>query len=335
MAFSAFVTTVTQDRFVPKVVDNILGGNVLLERLLGNARPWGSGHQLEVPIKYQKSTSGDSYSGFDLLSTTQMNTRVLAAFDPKQNYWAVAASNIQLAVNKGDAAVLDLLAVEMDSAAADMRDELGTQLYADGTGNSSKDIIGLDAAIDDGNGTGTYAGLARSTYTTWVSDLESSSEAISLAKLVDSFDDAKIGSDEPTLIVTTPTIWGTLEGLLTATIAYNPALASTHGFPKVDRFGVKHAGGVGSTGFNAVLFRGYVPVVADEKCASGKVWGINENHLWFARLDHPDYATGKEGFAWSGLKTPTNQDARVGHFFLYGNIICDSCRSHFYQTNKS
>ena len=195
-----------QDRFVPKVVDNVLGGNVLLERFLGRAKPWGGGHQLIQPIKYQKSSAGGSYGIWDTFSTSQQNTRVNAAFDPKYNYFSVVLANPQLAVNSGDSKVLDLVSVEMDSVAADMRDKLGDEFYGDGTGNSSKDIIGLKAAVDSGSSITSYAGLLRATYTTWLSDLDSSSNSITLAEMRASFDAAKIGSDAPTIGVTTPAI---------------------------------------------------------------------------------------------------------------------------------
>jgi hypothetical protein len=262
-----------------------------------------------------------------------MNTRTKATFDPKQVYGSVVISNIQQAVNKGDAAVLDLLATEMDSVAADLADEIGTQLYADGTGNSSKDFDGLDAAVDDGNGTATYGGLARGTYTTWVSTYTSNSGAISISNLQSAFDSAKIGNDAPTLVVTTPAVWRTYEGLLQATINYLPQV---QGYPKLNRFGISRNAGTGQTGdigYDSLFFRG-IPVVSDEKCPSGKLWVLNERHLWFAKLAHPKYGE-NHGFAWTGLKEPTNQDAEVGQFLLYGNLIADSCRTHAYMTSKS
>ena len=335
MAFSAFVTTVTQDKFIPKVEDNILLGNVLTLRFLSNARPWGSGHILNVPVKYQSSTSGGSYSGFDTFSTTQVNTRVLAQFDPKQNYFSVVVSGIQRAVNKGDAAVLDLLATEMDSVAADMSDGIGTQMYSDGTGNANKDIIGLDAAIDAGTGTASWGGLnGATTYTTWVSTHTSNAGAITVANLQSAYDSAKIGNDAPTLVVTTPAIWTTYEGLLQATINYH---TQVQGYPKMGRFGITRTAGTGQAGdigFDTLFFRG-IPVVSDEKCTAGTVWMINEKHLWFTKLDHPDYPVRTNGFAWTGLKTPTNQDATVGQFLLYGNLVGDARRTHAYMTGKS
>ena len=273
--FGAIVDTVTNEYIVPKVTDNILGGNVLLMRMLGGQKPskaWGdvSGVFLSIPIKYQASTTGGWYSGFDTFSTSQMNTRVLATFAPKQLYWSVPIGGLQQAVNQGPQRILDLLTVEMQSISDDMADTLGTGLYSDGTGTSNKQLTGLDAAIDDGNGTATYAGLARGTYTTWKSDLDSSSNAISLAELGASFEAATIGSDAPTLGITTPSVWTTIEGLAMGTITMNqptPGLGRQYG--TVTREGVKQGLGA-DTGYTALFFRGR-PIVADEKCTSNKI----------------------------------------------------------------
>jgi hypothetical protein len=343
-AFGNIVTTVTQDYIVPKVTDNVTGGNVLLMRFLGArkaAKAWGqiSGEQLKVPIKYQASTTGGWYSQYDTFDTSQDNTRVLAEFNPSQLYWSVVVSGIQQAVNKGPQQVLDLLTVEMDSVATDMADTLGTGLYSDGTGTSNKQLTGLDAAVDDGNGTATYANLARGTYTTWVSDLDSSSNSITRAEMGASFDAATIGSDHPTLGVTTPAIWTTIEGLAMGTISFNnplPGLAKQYG--TMTKAGVKK-GVTGELGFTSLFFRG-IPIIADEKCTSGRFYFLNENHMGLATWAYPDfpgYVTkgNYNGFCWTGLKIPTNQDATVGQFLFYGELVTNAVRTHAYMTGKS
>lgn len=333
-----------QDRIIPKVTDNILNGNVLLMRFLSNrksAQAWGntSGHLVNVPLKYQVSTQGGWYSGFDTFSTAQTNTRVLAEFSPKQIYWSVPLSGIQVGVNAGPTQVLSLLQTEMSSAAADMADELGTGLYSDGTGTSNKQLTGLDAAVDDGNGTAIYANLARSTYTTWVSNLDSSSNAITRAELAASCDAATIGNDVPTIGVTTPTIWTTIEGLAVGTVSFNnpmPGLGKTYG--TVTRDGVK-PGVTGELGYTSLFFRG-IPIISDEKCTSGRFYWLNERHMGLAFWPYPNfpgYITKPEynGFGWTGMKVPTNQDAEVGQFLFYGQLVTDACRTHSYMTGKS
>src|SRR3990167_7966765 len=139
--FSDFVTSVTNQVYVKKVVDNILNGNFGLMRFLSNSRPWGGGDQKILPIKISKSTTNGSYSGLDTLSTAQTSDRIMASVDPKQYYGSVVISGIQQAVNQGDGRVLDLLATEMESKAADMKDTMGDGFYSDGTGNADKDIV--------------------------------------------------------------------------------------------------------------------------------------------------------------------------------------------------
>ena len=342
--FGPIVDTTTKDGLIPKVADNVLYKSPLLMRFLKRrqaAQAWGevTGKSVIFPIKYQKSTQGGWYSGFDTFATNQSNTRVLAQLYPKQLYWSVGASGIQIAVNKGPDGVLDFLSTEMSSVADDMADTLCDGLYSAGTGTSNKEITGLQAAVNDGSDTATYAGLARGTYTTWVSYEDDDSEAINRADLAALFDGAQTGSEKPTIIVTTPAIWTTLEGLAMGTISFNnPMSGLSREYGTMTDAGVSR-GQTGELGFTTLFFRG-VPVVADEKCTSGRIYLLNENHIGMAFWPYPDfpgYVTKSEynGFCWTGLKMPTNQDASVGQLLFYGQLVTDACRTHSYAYNKS
>lgn len=334
--FGNFVDTVTQDRIIPKVTDNVLNGNVALLRFLGKNRRTTSGTELKLPIKYQSSTSGGWYSNFDTFDTSQKNTRAPATFKPKQIYFSVPISGIQVAVNKGPEKVLDLLSTEMQSVSDDMADTLGTGFYSDGSGTSSKQLTGLAAAVNDGTDTATYAGLLRSTYTTWVSNEDASSNSITLAEIGASFEAAKHGTDAPTIAFTTPAIFSTIESLLQATLQWNNPVTP---YGKVTREGVERNGETGVFGVDALFYRGK-PIVADEKCTANTFWWINERHMWIYTWPYPDFPgyvakPNYNGFAWTGLKLPLNQDASVGQFLFYGQLVTDSCRSHSYMTGKS
>ena len=347
MTFGTKVTTITQDKIVPAVIDNYLDGNVLTMRMLTGQRPahsWGKvgGETLKIPIKYTKSTAGGWYENWDSFATQQTAVRVHAQFTLKQLYYSVPISGAQLGVNKGETQVLRLLTTEMNSVASDMLDTFGDGLYSDGTGTSSKQLTGLDASVDDGNGTATYAGLARGTYTTWVSNLDSSSNAITRAELAASYDAAKQVNARPTIGVTTEAIWNTIEGLALGTINFNnpqgtAGLGKNYG--QVTRAGIKR-GLSGELGYTALFFRG-VPIVSDPKCTSGRFYWLDEGHIGIGRWPYPTEELGYvvkpnyHGFAWTGLKVPTNQDATVGQFLFYGELINDSCRAHSYMTGKS
>lgn len=339
--FGNYVQSVTQDRIVPNVVDGILAGNVLTFRLLSNGKRW-RGEALKRPMMYQKNSSGGSYSGFDTLSTAQVNTRVIMSFDPRQHYQSVVLSNLDLAVNATQEKVIDLLAVEMDTAKLSMADDIGSSFYSDGTGNSNKQFLGLEAHVDDGTNVATYATLTRSSYSTALnSSVTTSVGALTVAQMATAFDAAKVGSDSPTLIVTTPAVWTYYEALLQPTVR---ADYSAQGFPQVTKSSVASSKAAlkGEIGFDSLMYRG-CPVVADEKCTSGVMYFLNEKHLAWYGLKHPQHgevtakvknvetgaiedSTPAVGLAWSGLKEPVNQDAEIGQFFLYGNLVCWSPR---------
>jgi len=147
-AIGGIVTTLTQTKLLPKVVDIVLNGNVLNMRLLGKSRSWTGGTSIEIPVNVSAYNAKGSYFGFDTFNTTQQNTRVRSTFNPSQLYCTVNLSGIQLALNRGQEAVLDLVATELEQRGKDLSDEMGSQLYGDGTGNSSKDVLGLAAAVD-------------------------------------------------------------------------------------------------------------------------------------------------------------------------------------------
>ena len=67
---------------MPKLVDTILNGNVFATRMLAKALKFG-GERLKIPVKYQKNTTGTSFSGFDTFSTAATDNRVNLEFVPK------------------------------------------------------------------------------------------------------------------------------------------------------------------------------------------------------------------------------------------------------------
>ena len=333
MVFDEFVTTLTQDEIVPRVIDTVLESNVLPLRLLGNPKSW-RGEQLKVPVKIEKSTSGGSFDGYDVFSTVKVNTRKNMFFRPKAYYQSVVLSNLERAVNQS-AKVLDLLQTEMASNEEDMIDSIGDLMYGDGTGNFGKDFTGLAAAVDDGSNIAVYGGLDRGTYPTLAANLTAVGGNLTLSVMAAMFDDCTVGADRPSLIVTTPEVWSFYETLLQPTVVAN---YNAEGFAQVTRQGTLQNRGAlkGEIGFDALYFRG-TPVVRDEKCTSGYMYFLNEKYLSWYSLPHPTHqkapAVGSNikgayeeqpippVISWSGLKEPVNQDAEIGQFIMYGELI--------------
>ena len=226
---------------------------------------------------------------------------------------------------------MDLVASELNITAEALRQELGTEVYGDGTGNSGKDILGLVAAVDDSTNVTTYGGLSRATFTNWRGTLTAQSGSLSIANLAADFDAAQVGNDTPTLIVTTPAVFTIYEALLTPTVSHQ---FSMNDF-RMTGEGMAKVGGTlaANQGFRALTFRG-VPVVADEKATSGNIFTLNENHLTWWNIPQPAGfgRTENRGFGWTGWKEPVNQDAVTGQLLAYLQLTTDSPRTHARRT---
>lgn len=332
MQFTDVVKTVTREVIVPKVYDTILKGNVGLLRLMGNAKVWGSGFRMDVPVKFQKSTVGGLVGLGGSLDTSRSNTRVKMQFDPKRRHKPVLIDDIESQLNKGDEQVLMLLATEMDSVAQDLLDDAGSDLYG-GTGSGNQ-FDSIENAADDATNYSTYGGLARSTYSSLNGYLATSVGALALSDLSTAHNAVKLGSDKPTVILADVTSWTAYEGLLTPTVR---AGYDANGFPQVTRTGdvpSRRALG-GDIGFDAIWYRG-TPVVEDEKCPSGQMKFLNERYFAFHgididgyekinikadNVDGPQSIPVPRGFNWSGLLRSINQPAQVGHLYVIGNYV--------------
>lgn len=338
-ALGTRVTTTTQDKILPKVVDTILNSNILATRVLSKASQFG-GERMKFPVKYAKNTTGTSFAGFDTFSTSATNNRINLEFVPKFYQMSVALPLDELSANATEAKVIDLAKLEMASTAQDLADDIGTLFYGDGTGNGSKDFLGLEAIVDDGTNAGTYGTLARSTYTTLKSTVTSSSGTLTLAKMSTLYNSCTSGSQKPSLGLTTEAIFSYYEQLLQPQerIAKDVSLMKSPG-----NMGKVGTGMVGGTGFTGLFYKGF-PILADEKCTSGVLYFVNEDFLdWYALpmakttpikyrsqdIEGNDYSNVQGlGFSWSDWVTPTNAAAIVGHIYLGGELISANPKRH-------
>jgi len=339
-AMGTRVTTTTQSKLIPKLVDTILNSNVLATRLLNKANKW-SGERMKFPVKYSKNTTGTSFAGFDTFSTAATDNRVNLEFVPKFYQMTVALPLDELSVNATEEKVLDLAKIELASTAQDMADDIGTLFYGTGTGNGSKDFLGLEAIVDDGTNAATYGSLSRSTYSTLNSTVTASSGTLSLAKMSTLYNAAASGSQTPTLGVTTEAIFALYESLLQPQERIAKTVDVVKG--RASKGLNSGSGLVGGTGFTGLFYKGF-PILADEKATSGVLYFLNEDFLeWYALpmamtesakfrsvdIEGNDYSEVQGlGFSWSGWVKPTNSASVVGHVYLGGELISANPKRH-------
>jgi hypothetical protein len=306
MAFADWdqLTSITREKVLPRIEDQIGEDHPFLGRLWDNMKLWNGGRRLEIPVKYKHNSQGGSYSGLDVLDTGQEQTRTRAYFNIKQIYQPIVIANIDLAKNGGEGQVADLMEAEMEEAKESLTDKLCTQLFSDGTGNGGKDITGLKAAIQDGTVSASYGDITLATYTWFKANYTASVGSLQLSDMATMFDSCASGSDTPSIIVTTKTIRSAYEALLQAQVRFT----MTDGKVAAD-------GGITDLAFRTV------PVIADEYCTSGDMYFINEKYLTLYYMKHPKFPTDKKGFAMSPMREPVDQDGEVAFIFSYLQLV--------------
>src|SRR3990167_7530197 len=158
MTLPARVLSLTQDLLLPKVVDNVLGSNVLLFRLLGNPER-GAGTDIKKALKVTNSGTAGSFSDLDTFSAAALDTKVRISYDMRAYRIPVGVSGMEAVANAvSQTQVTDLVKEALEESQQEMVDGLGTIIYGDGTGNSNKDPLGLCAIVDDGTDVSTLGG---------------------------------------------------------------------------------------------------------------------------------------------------------------------------------
>ncbi len=332
MAYNNQVDTLTLEYIAPRVVDTVLRSNRFTTKMLSKTKEFRAA-TIDFPIKYQKGTATQSFSGFDNLPNSFTDTRILMKFNPRFNTANVALAVTDIAANNTPAKVLDLTEVEMMSRAQDLADSIGTQLYADGTGNANKDFIGLANIVDD---TSSIGGLSRSTYTTLQStNTAATSNILTLYKMRTLYNAIADASVIPNEAYTDYTVWALFEQLLQPQEKINKEVNLAPNFK-------------GYTGFDAINFAG-LPIIPDRKATSGVMFMLNTDFIDFHGLKAltAEGMTGKPvkvggklftgnqydeaenlGFFWTGWIKATTQLAYNSFIVVGGNLVTDNPRRH-------
>lgn len=316
------VSTLTNTKLIPKVVDTVLDSNVFATRMLMRAQRW-SGEKIRKAVKISTNTNNGSFDGFDQFNATAQDTRRAMEFEAKFFHQDVVLPLTETSKNMADPSrIADLAAMELASAAEDMADKIGTQFYGDGTGNGGKDFLGLEGIVDDGTNLATYGGLSRTTFPTLKSTVTGSGGTLTLAKMDTMWDSVTSGGIKPTVIICDQTLFS----------LYGQLRQPSEQIIQTDNFmgGMKAGAGPVALGYRGV------PVIADEKATAGTMYFLNENFLeWRALpmdrtmpanfnvqdIEGNDYTNVKGlGFSWSDWIIPSNQASIIGHIYLGGQL---------------
>lgn len=266
------------------------------------------GDYIVAPVEYALNSTVGSYSDLDIISTSRNDV-----FDRYEAQWKEHAgtfvmSDLESDRNEGDGQVFDLRAAKLENLKNSIKSDLNSQLFGLGTGNSSKDFMGLQGLVAVAPTSGTVQGVDRGTYT-WARN-----QQVTGTQTTSAFDNLRaamrsgynlasngISSDHPTFGCTTRTVFEGFEGLLLAN----------------ERFADKSSGDGGFK--NEVLkFKGMM-LSYDNDCLSGALYMLNEKFLKLV------YKTGSWMKAQSPIR-PANQTADIVLIRTMGNLFTTNPR---------
>ena len=297
-AFDAILST-TLKNYIPKLTDNIFSARPLFYALTNGQtiRRISGGAKIVVPLIYGTNSTAASYSGSDTISTTAQTGISAAEYDWKQYAVTITINGIEEAKNNGEAEIIDLLEGKIMQAEETVIENMNTMFWGDGTGNSSKDWIGLDLIVTKPNTALGGIDPTDSGNSWWASTETDEGGALALATMANVYNTVSVGNDQPTILIGTQAVYESYEALLQPQLRYSDA-------------------GTADAGFQNLLYKG-APVTFDSACTSGELMFLNTKYLRL--VAHSDV-----WFKPTPFVRPTNQDARYAQILSYGNLTCSN-----------
>ena len=268
------------------------------------------GERLTVAIMNELNDTAKSYSNYETLDTTATEGFTRATFDWKQYSVTIVISGNELTSNMGEAALFDLLQAKTTQAETSISNKLSTDLFTDGTGNSSKNLTGLDAMVDTTPTASTYAGINRANATWWRNQAVTSVGAAAtnlLPNLRTQYNNCTQGKggmgSKPDWITTTQTVHESFEALMFPFLQYQGAATQDNSV---------------NAGLSNLRYKN-ASVTWDADETSGYMHILNGQHTWL--VVHPDR---RLAMAEGGFQKPVNQDALITQVLFKGNLVTNA-----------
>jgi hypothetical protein len=289
------LAAVTQDLYIPKMVENIFDSNALLQRAKAKwYRSADGGTKIIEPLLYATTTAVGWYTGADTLSTTDNEQMTAAEFDWKQIYANITITRLDELKNSGKSRIVDFVGAKVQAAEKTLKDTMGTGMFNAGTTTNA--IIGLRGFISTSK---TYGGISQSTYSWWQAQVDSTTTVLSIPALQAITGDCTIDNDKPTVYITTQDILDDYHSLLQPQERFQDDTTA-------------------DGGFSNLLFHGK-PIIVDSHCPSGDLYALNENYLNLRY--HP-----QENFRFEPFIKPTNQNVSTAKVYWTGALTCNNVR---------
>ena len=308
------VTTTLRNRS-GELADNVTKNNALLKKLRGKGRvkPVSGGRTIVQEIAFAENGTFKRYSGYETVNIAPSETFTAAEYNYAQAAVAVSISGLEMLMNSGGEAILDLLEERINNAVATLTNNIALDCYSDGTADGGRQIGGLQLLIASNPSTGIIGGIDRSTTVgtffrnqkfSGVTDGGAAVAAANIQGYMNSLFLKQVrGADQPDLIVADNNYYNFYWQSLQA----------------IQRFGTDNTDA--SIGFNSLKYKG-ADVVYDGGIGGGapsnRMYFLNTNYLFFRpHRDRNFVPIGDD-------RQSVNQDAMVKLIGFAGNMTMNN-----------
>jgi hypothetical protein len=308
------VTTTLRNRS-GELADNVTKNNALLKKLRGKGRvkPVSGGRTIVQEIAFAENGTFKRYSGYETVNIAPSETFTAAEYNYAQAAVAVSISGLEMLMNSGGEAILDLLEERINNAAITLTNNIALDCYSDGTADGGRQIGGLQLLIASNPTTGTVGGIDRSTTIgsffrnkkfSGVTDGGAAVSATNIQGYMNKLFLSQVrGADQPDLIVADNNYYNFYWQSLQA----------------IQRFGSDNDSA--SIGFNSLKYKG-ADVVYDGGIGGGApsniMYFLNTNYLFFRpHRDRNFVPIGDD-------RQSVNQDAMVKLIGFAGNMTMNN-----------
>ena len=303
--------TTTLDNYKAEITSNVINNHPLLNRLQskGNIVKASGGATFQEKISFASNGTVQSQGEYDTFNTTPQDVLTTATFAQKIITGTMTMTDLELKQNAGKEAFINLAEAKKKVLVDSLKNTLGSQIYGDGTGNSSKDIGGLQLLIADDPTTGTVGGINRANYSFWRN------------KLYD-FSVESVTASSTTIQAAFNTLWTRCQAqamelpdlIATDSVYFSYFETSLQAVQRI----VDPA--IGALGYSSYKYKN-ADVFYDPECPASHAYFINTNHVFLKYL-------GKELLEVGETMRPVNQNAYVTPIVFTGNMTIDNARVH-------
>lgn len=258
----------TASQYREQLQDNVFNNNAALlllkEKSMVSAQV--SGEMLQVPLLIGKNETVKSYSMYDTFDVTPQKG-VVNAYVKMANYGGfITICDDELETNSGKEKIVNVLTTKIMQCEESILSEINDNLYKDGTGNSSKNILGLAAMCETSATPGAYMGVTNAT--NWVNQYETCSAAQVISGLTDLYFKCTDGREAPDIILANTNF----------VTAYEAANRATSGV-SISYPNAKLA----DAGFISLNFKG-IPMVLDKSLDDNDSGGVGKAFMLNSRF---------------------------------------------------